>query len=967
MRKFIPLVILLWPLLLSAQVESSDLELAKSQLKRGHQLRKAADYDAALSVLDSALFVFAKDSFAFDTLMATAYEEQALVHMTLQRYGLVKELGLRSATILEGKFGFYHLRMAKPLNLIGTAYYNQGNNNRALVYYNKSLSVMDSVATEDDTFWPVLYTNLGGYYTENYDYENAILYFNLALTKDQEVLAKDNAALLIGHYNLGTIHELSADYEKALSSYENALNVFDLNGKLDSFYWSIIHCNIGDCYSEMEEVDKAFAVYNLAEAAIENKSGYHDSKSRLQRAKGKCKLKKEEWSEAILYFEKALAAAMTKDENATDAIYDCQQHLAEAYGKIGDRQKALAMIDSAFAKINFDPVKPLLWKCEITKGVLVEGVALQSDLLIEEYKQSDNNKYLELAQRSNDLTLQIIDSIKLELKEKGSQQFVTEAFFPAYENAIAIEYELYEKTKKPEYLNYAFQKAEKCKSNILLDAVLKSKALTYGNLPPSLLVKENFLKESVWNTERRIYAATNDETNRDSVKLGKLKAKLFNTKVEMQQLLSHLEKNHKSYYNLKYKTVQTDLAKVQKELLNEQTSILSYFAGEDYFYAMLINKEDVVLKRLGAVDDLQPLVENYINTVTSFRPHIVNMEAHCNSLSALSYELYETLVAPFSENLKKEITIIPDGILTYLSFDGLLKIKPEKPWEINNYDFLLKHHVISYNYSVELLLENKLKESHPKQNQLLAIAPTFNTNFQGDFLRSEELAPLQHNIQEAQTILSICDGELLKDEDATRTHFFSIAENYRAIHFATHGKANDKDGLHSYLAFSQDSQNDSDENILFAHDIYNLNLKADLVVLSACETGIGEWNRGEGMISMARAFSYAGANHILTTLWKVNDSKAGLLMKNYYGNLQNGLGKSSALRQAKLDYLKESKLEGSHPFFWASFIPIGENAEMILEEPGWSWPLVLGAFLFVSVLLGVSWRRNPFSFFKNVS
>ncbi len=963
MRKLPPLVFLLWPLFLFAQLDSTTLAYAKNQLEQGRKLRKVADYPAALLLCDSALVAFSKDSISYDTLMAQVYEEQSMVYFVQQDYVKAQRLAKQSMRGYESRFGFFNRKMVRPLNLTGKAYYHQGNYTQGFYYYNKALTIMDSIATLEDDLWPVLYTNIGNCYVSNLDLENAILYYNKALTIDERVYDKTDVNLLIDYYNLGAVYNESSDFENALSLYSKALDVFHQNGSLDSIYWASLQCNIGDTYRNMKEVDKAYRIYEKSVKPFSKKKGYAAFKSRVFRAKGICLKEQKRFVESIPYFEKSIHAVAGKGEMGIDILYDCSFFLAEAYYGMGKRKKALSLIDTAFARIGFDLEKPTFWNSKFSKSELIKGLSVKTIILLDTYNETGNISDLILAQVNNNLELQAIDSIKLDLKEKGSHQFVTNQFFSVYENAIAIDYELYKSHKQLEHLNHAFKNAENCKSNVLLEAVLKSKALSFVNMPSILLEKELNLKNKIGDTERQIYTLRNDDIEIDSIKIRDLTSQLFDLKMNMQQFVTKLEKDYESYYNLKYKNVETDLSKVQKELLTEDNSIVEYFIGDDHFYALLINKDTVVLERLGVVEDMEPLVQKYCKTLSSFRPHIVNMEEHCQNLSDWSFELYENLLSPFSDLLKEEITIIPDGILNYLSFDALVKTKTANPWELNTSDFLIHHHTISYSHSVELMLENKRTEERAKKNQLLAIAPSFETHYQGEHLRSDELAPLRYNISEANAILAFCGGEILKGESANRVDFFSVAEDYRAIHFATHGKANDKNGAFSYLAFSQNEQNSGDENILFAQDIYNLDLKADLVVLSACETGIGEWERGEGMISMARSFSYAGAKNILTTLWKVNDRKAGILMQNYYENLQDGLGKSSALRQAKLDYLSESKLENSHPFFWASFISLGNNEPMILDKPRQLGKWLLSGIAFVLLLLIMySWRyRSVFN------
>ena len=161
-------------------------------------------------------------------------------------------------------------------------------------------------------------------------------------------------------------------------------------------------------------------------------------------------------------------------------------------------------------------------------------------------------------------------------------------------------------------------------------------------------------------------------------------------------------------------------------------------------------------------------------------------------------------------------------------------------------------------------------------------------------------------------------------------------------------------GDYSFLAFYE--LKDSIENEwLYNRELYDLELNADMVVLSACETGIGELQQGEGIISLARGFSYAGAKSIITSLWTVDDEEAPILMNSFYQYLDDGLSKDAALRQAKLDYIQNSPKP--HPYFWASFIPIGDMQPISFQKK-WTSFFWVGVSCFVFGLVAWKLLRN---------
>ena len=241
----------------------------------------------------------------------------------------------------------------------------------------------------------------------------------------------------------------------------------------------------------------------------------------------------------------------------------------------------------------------------------------------------------------------------------------------------------------------------------------------------------------------------------------------------------------------------------------------------------------------------------------------------------------------------------------------------------------------------------------------MAIAPSFLGNEIDDTLGSQivtrkiirprdVLMPLLFNKKEAATVNEIMGGDLLANENATLGNFYKKASAYNILHLATHGKANDKNGDYSYIAFSE--INDSISSYLYAKDLYNLNLNADLVTLSACETGIGELQLGEGIIGQTSAFIYAGAKSLATTLWSIDDAGTSDLMSYFYKNIKSGMRKDIALQKAQLEYLNNS--EKPHPYFWSGFILTGEVTPI---NNDWSyWWVIGGLFLMVLVFLALA-------------
>ncbi|MCK5168624.1 MAG: CHAT domain-containing protein, partial [Bacteroidales bacterium] len=325
-----------------------------------------------------------------------------------------------------------------------------------------------------------------------------------------------------------------------------------------------------------------------------------------------------------------------------------------------------------------------------------------------------------------------------------------------------------------------------------------------------------------------------------------------------------------------------------------------------------------------------------------------------------AYKMYSQLI-PKSVNTEiTNLIIIPDAELSMIPFETLLTENPEdKEWK--ELPYLVKKYNISYSYSANLFYKTFPKEPTSKieytdLNDWLAFAPVFDdSNTAGLTLRTRELlqefdtelndtietrgrlvdggyvSPLPGTESEVQAIFKQFDERgkkaLVQIKKSANEEFLKSkeVEKYKYLHFATHGFVNTEKPELSGILLAQDSTLNED-GILYSGEIYNLKLNADLTVLSACETGLGEIKKGEGLIGLTRALLYAGSKNIIVSLWKVADNSTSDLMIDFYKNLLNEEQEkqefSKALQQAKLKMIDEGKY--AHPFYWSPFILIGK-------------------------------------------
>jgi CHAT domain-containing protein len=410
----------------------------------------------------------------------------------------------------------------------------------------------------------------------------------------------------------------------------------------------------------------------------------------------------------------------------------------------------------------------------------------------------------------------------------------------------------------------------------------------------------------------------------------------FDIDCQYETLKSRFESDYPQYYKAKYDLTTIPLQEVQSELLQPNQSLLEYFVGDSSIFAFLVRKDTFMVKEIKHDFPLDKWVKDMTkNGIYGDPSKPTNNNETITNYTHAAYQLYEKIVAPVAGQLTEQVIVVPDGVLSYVPFEALLTQKPPREGAFSTYPFMLREHQISYCYSATLLKEMQQKQHRQKPSgEALALAPFYHGNVPELVSRIDKmslltlrdtLGSLKASGEEVAIVAKLMNGEAKYGGQSSLEQFKEAASSYRILHLSTHGVASDQTGDYVYLAFAVPGDSTAYDK-LYARDLYNYQLNADMVVLSACETGSGKLRRGEGIISLARAFAYAGAKSIFPTLWQVSDAKTAELMKLFYKNLKMGMSKDAALRKAKLDFIADKKLGNPHPFYWAGMIGIGDMA-----------------------------------------
>jgi CHAT domain-containing protein len=289
---------------------------------------------------------------------------------------------------------------------------------------------------------------------------------------------------------------------------------------------------------------------------------------------------------------------------------------------------------------------------------------------------------------------------------------------------------------------------------------------------------------------------------------------------------------------------------------------------------------------------------------------------------AASTKLYKQLWTFRLGKKIENVVVVQDSKTGGIPFESLLYKKPSaKSTGYSSYDFLLNRYAISYAFSAQLWYNGTKKTDVVKDPSILLFAP----------IRFKRMANLPGTETEVNEISNLFEAKKFKHNayfyKAANEHEIKLPslKNYRYLHLATHGLVNVRKPELSAVFLSADSiESHKDDGILYSGEIYNLDIRADLVTLSACETGLGKVSRGEGIIGLTRALLYAGANNMVVSLWTVSDRSTSELMQDFYAYMLEHpqLGYSASLTHAKKELIHTADF--SAPYYWAAFVLIGK-------------------------------------------
>ncbi len=829
--------------------------------------------------------------------------------------------------------------LATAYNNLGLAYMVQGNYATAIVHYNKAIALYRKYFGDVHPTLATYYDNLSQCYGAIGDQSTQCALSELALHLRLQTLGEAHLSTAFSHNNLGTFFLDNKQYDQAIEYLTKALRIFQETLGENHVHVAKVYSNLGACYFLMGDFERSVASHRK-DLAIQ-KTLFDDkhpeialSLTNLGQALFKTGAKAEGYA--------CLEQARTMYHALNGAIHPANAlpliTLADMLREEGRYREARQACQDALAALDFHSTDALTSVNTIPRLIqTMERVAL---VYQEWYAKTQNPALRYEALKNYQAALEALNyqSRHISLASKSG---LAEKAATLCNSAIQLNHQLKQQTDSLHYWKDAFALTERSKAFLLYEAMQETRARRVAGIPDALLEQEYNLRVEIAALEKSAWENPKQPAN--------IRTQNESKRIDLNRRFVALREQfataYPKYYATRYDLQTISVDSVQQQLLQPNQTLLEYAVGDSSLFLFLVQKDHFEVIELDR-DSLEQWVEEmtrggiygFYTQPKGKRTAALELATNAR-YTVRARQLYDKLLAPVREKLTNELVIIPDGVLGYLPFEALLTGAPGRTGVFSSYPFLLRERRISYCYSATLLREMRDKQHEQRTaSRVLAMAPFAPSDAETiyaagdtsglavDVALRDSLTALTASGDEVAAIAKLWKSKTLLGPAASLEAFRELAPRYPILHLSTHGQADDRNGDYAYLAFSAPGKTGAFQK-LYTRDLYNLELNADLVVLSACETGAGKLQRGEGIVSLARGFAYAGAKSLVTTLWKVNDGKTKDLMAGFYQHLKAGKPKDEALHQAKLDFLANNQTGGGtalHPFFWAGFIVIGD-------------------------------------------
>lgn len=849
-------------------------DIARSYNNIGTMYASKGDYDQALNYLKKSLKVISKNLGPEHPDVASLYANMGTICASKGDYNCTLEYYKESLGIWLKAFGEGHPNIAASYNNIGEVYSRKGDYDNALTYFKKALDARVTALGAGDPSIANSYNSIAGLYYSKKDYESTLDYLKRALEVRIKTLGVSNPGVAASYNNIGTIYVTKGDYIRALEYFKKSLDI-----RVKAF--GPRNQNVADSY------------YNIGEVY----------------------LKRKEYDSALENLRKSLEIRISVFGYTNPDVAVSCKGLGDAYYSKGDYGNALKYIDTGISIMRIDSLpevslaKAFFRDLPVTIGLL----CLRAKVMLAQNDDERASIYLKAAD-------ELVSRLYNETTE-SSRFWWEESFYDIYKSGISVN------LRAPDGMSEAFRLSEQGRARVFAWQLENSGTSLTNLIPEGLFAQGEYFKYEMSQLDAR---AENEmkklqESSRRDAALRNLYRQRLNYDSSFTDWLGMVEHKYPMYAYYKYPQA-AGIEEVQK-VLGKDEALVSYEILDEGVAAWVISRDKFFSTTL---DIRNPEINSVVDTLRS---------GAVESNKEYSGILYKKLFKPLEEELKKNQVV-------YIAADGVLNLIPfEMLYDGEAQEYMLNRYKMAYIQSgASLVSLRKIRQnkffSKVFREKLTAFGnPVYEiTDVKGSgaedtkFLHSlysekgldfEQMAMSVEEVGAISKVLKLKvlrSPEIYTGNDANEDAVKSLRAGSKYIHFACNGYIGDITDKNLQPCVVLSFAGDKGDGFLKMSEIFNLNLSTSLVTLSACKAGSGA--SGGGVSGLTRAFMCAGAPSVVVSLWKVKDVSRTMLMERFYKNLESGKGKVEALREAKIELIKDGY--GS-PLSWAPFILFGER------------------------------------------
>ncbi len=810
---------------------------------------------------------------------------------------------------------------------LGDDLYNAGRYAEAYPYMINWVSHCNKTGYDTRGWKEYIFNRMGNLYMRLGEYKQADFYYRSAYTINLDKKYYDDAA---GNMVNISIRLFDLQYhDSAIALLRKMYN----DPKVEEVRKSRLQCQLSMHLTATGNFQEAGTALQIARIHLQRLQGgkLATASTDLNEADIFYQYKKGEYTRAIALIKKdsSITGTITRKRETGKALI----MLGNCYRALGREDTAMLCYQKALytvANVDTTDIFAMPLPKEITaENTIMEALDARANLFVHWYKHTAKTIYLEAALNAYTLCFTVERKLMQLFSFDESRLHMLKESRIRSEQAIGICHTLQQSAIPGAWAEKAFAIAEMNKAFVLLESIKRNNAANAILQQDSTYQQIGQLKTELSFVEKTI--RENNGTVADTAAVNPLLRRQADLENRIALLQHDFSTTHDTYKKETEREDSFSISRIKEQLSNNTTAIAEYFTGDSATYVFSFTQNSPVQFTKappGLAATAQHLLPFFSNASNIGNAPIAYRDSARALFTALGLE---TVLLPNTSQL----LVIPDGQLSFIPFEALVTTNTGN--QPGSFTYLVRRCSISYGYSLTSIFRQQTADN-ATTDTLTAFAPLFSTGQRG-------LAPLNNTATELEQIRQAKPaGRSFIAREATIGNFRKNAGTSGILHIATHASGDTGNQQRPRIELYDSSLDEV--------ELYAISLKTPLVVLSACETGIGKLEKTEGPMSLARGFYYAGAKNVITSLWRVDDRSTASLFGDFYKGL-SGNHYASALRNAKLQYLEKASATGASPYYWAGFIQIGYEKQTSHSQR-WLW---LTGILAVLLLMEL-WRRR---------